>query len=79
MIYRICRDAHQELTYFVRLHNYFPRPSGVPSIDGKPPFQNVRTVPGREFKHATQVDFVERTIFHAFQKMGAQLEFPNPP
>ena len=79
MIYRIRRDDHQELTYFVRLDNYFPRPSGVPSVDDKPPFKNVRTVPDRVFKHATQIDFVERTIFHALQKMGAQLELQNPP
>ena len=65
------RDDHEEPTPFVRLHDDFPGPSGVPSVDNKPPFKNVRTVPGRLFKHATQVDFVKYTIFHTLQKMGA--------
>jgi hypothetical protein len=33
----------------------------------------------RVLEHAPQVNLVERTILHAFQEMGAQLQFPRSP
>ena len=33
----------------------------------------------RVLNHPTQINFVERAILHAFEQMGAQLEFPRPP
>lgn len=45
----------------------------------EPSFQDIDTMTAGMFEHASQVNFVERAIFHTLQKMRTQFQFPCPP
>jgi hypothetical protein len=49
------------------------------SRDDHPSFDNVRTMTGRVLKHPTELKFIESSVIHALQKVGAEFEFPRPP
>jgi hypothetical protein len=77
--HRVSSNDDQELKFFVRLDDYFPRMLRVPGFDNPPTFNDIHAQPCRILKHTPEVHLGKVAVHHPLQKMRAQTEVPFPP
>ena len=75
----ICSYDYKHLNIPFRFYNNFPWAAVVPRFYDPPTIDDVRAEGSGTIKHSPQIDLIEAPIFHPFQQMRSELEFPFPP
>ena len=77
--YRVRSDDHENFSADVLLDDDLPRLASMVRLDDPPTINDILAIPGGTLEHTPQINFVESSILHSFEQVGAELQLPVPP